>query len=68
MIKALRIVEIMWLVIAAVSAFELIARWNLDRDKALIFGAFLILSIFMFFFRKRNRQKYEKRRKEQGDQ
>jgi uncharacterized membrane protein YozB (DUF420 family) len=68
MIKALRIVEIMWLVIAAVSAFELIDRWNLDRDKALIFGAFLILSIFMFFFRKRNRQKYEKRRKEQGNQ
>jgi uncharacterized membrane protein YfcA len=65
MIRALRIVEIMWLVIAAVSAFELVARWNADRDKALIFGAFLILSIFMFFFRKRNRMKYEQRRKEQ---
>lgn len=67
MIKALRIVEIMWLVIAAVSAFELVARWNADRDKALIFGAFLILSVFMFFFRKRNRLKYEKRNREQDN-
>jgi uncharacterized membrane protein YozB (DUF420 family) len=65
--KALRIVEIMWLIIAAVSLFEIIARWNVDRDKALIFGAFLILSVFMYFFRRRNRMKYEQRRKEQGE-
>ena len=51
--KMLRIVEVMWAVIAAVSAYETYRLWNVDQQKALIFLAFLALAIFMFFFRRR---------------
>ncbi len=57
--KMLRIVEIMWAVIAAVSAFEAYRLWGVEQQKALIFLAFLALAIFMFFFRRRTRKRYE---------
>lgn len=62
MSKLVRIVEIMWLVIAAVSTFEIFARWNTARNESYLFMAFLALSIFMFYFRRRTRLNYEKRR------
>lgn len=57
----LRIVEVMWAVIAAVSAYETINLWNIDRQKAYMFIAFLALAIFMFFFRRRTRIRYQQR-------
>ena len=67
MSKMVRIVEIMWLVIAAVSAFEVFARWNSSRDEAYMFAAFLALSIFMFYFRRRSRLRYESRAKDDAE-
>ena len=66
--KMLRIVEVMWAVIAAVSAFEVYRLWNTDQQKALIFLAFLALAVFMFFFRRRTRMRYEQRKSENLDQ
>jgi hypothetical protein len=63
----LRIVEIMWSVIAAVSAYELFNLWNVDRQKAYMFGAFMVLAVFMFFFRRRTRIRYQQRQ-EQNNQ
>ena len=62
-----RIVEIMWLVIAAVSTFEIFVRWNTARDEAYMFMAFLALSIFMFYFRRRTRLRYESRAKNDAE-
>ncbi len=64
MTKMVRIVEVMWAVIAAVSAYEVYAQWNIDRQRAYMFLAFLALAIFMFFFRRRYRIRYEQRAKE----
>lgn len=66
--KMLRIVEVMWAIIAAVSAFEAYRLWNLDQQKALIFLAFLALAVFMFFFRRRTRMRYEQRKAENQNQ
>ncbi len=64
MTKMVRIVEVMWAVIAAVSAYEVYAQWGVDRQRAYMFLAFLALAIFMFFFRRRYRIRYEQRAKE----
>lgn len=60
----LRIVEVMWAVIAAISAYEIINLWGIDRQKAYMFMAFLALAIFMFFFRRRTRIRYQKRQEQ----
>lgn len=57
----------MWLAIAAVSLVEIVMRWQTDRNKALIFVAFLAVAIFMFLFRRKSRQKLEKRMREKND-
>ena len=67
MSKMVRIVEIMWLVIAAVSAYEIFARWNTERQNAYMFLAFLVLSVFMFYFRRRSRLRYEAKHKTDAD-
>jgi len=64
--KMLRVVEVMWAVIAAVSAYEAFRLWNIERQKSLIFIAFLALAIFMFFFRRRTRMRYENKHKNNG--
>ncbi len=57
----LRIVEWMWLVISAVSLFEVVFQWSVDRSRAYLFIAFSVIGLGMFFFRKRQRQKMEDR-------
>ena len=63
----LRVVEVMWAVIAAVSAYESINLWNVDRQKAYMFLAFLALAIFMFFFRRRTRIRYQQRQEQNNN-
>jgi transposase len=64
--KMIRIVEVMWAVIAAVSAYEVYAQWTPNRQRAYMFLAFMALAIFMFFFRRRYRMRYEQRRREES--
>ncbi len=63
--KLFRIFEIVYLAIAAISIFEVIANWNIDRTRAYIFVAFAVISIFMFFFRRHYRKKFSQRKKQQ---
>ncbi|MCH8554030.1 MAG: hypothetical protein LAT76_02670 [Schleiferiaceae bacterium] len=53
----LRVVEIMWLVIAAMSIVEVIKNWGGDQTRVLIFAAFFVMAVFMFFFRVKSRRK-----------
>ncbi len=55
-----KIFEIGYLIVAVIFAYETIARWNTEREKAYIFIAMCGLAIFMFFFRRRMRIKREK--------
>jgi L-asparagine transporter-like permease len=66
MYRFLRIVEIMWLAIAAVSLVECIFLFNANRNKSLMFGAFFLIAVGMFFFRRHNRKKMEAKRAAQN--
>lgn len=68
MTRAVRIVEIMWIAIAAISIVEIYANWGDNRNRAYMFAGFCALSIFMFYFRRRMRLRYEKRMRDNQDQ
>jgi membrane protein implicated in regulation of membrane protease activity len=60
----LRVVEIAWIVMAILSAFEVISLWDKPGNTKWYFLAFVFFAIFMFFFRRRYRLRYEKRQQE----
>lgn len=62
--KALRVVEIAWLAVAAISIFEIIDLWNFDDQKFWMFVGALVVAVFMFFFRRKQRLKFEARQDE----
>ena len=68
MTRAVRIVEIMWIAIAAVSIVEIYANWGENQGRSYMFAGFFALAVFMFFFRRRMRIRYEKRMKDNQDQ
>lgn len=59
--KLLKLFQYAYLVIAALFVYEAITKWNTDRNRAYIGLLFSALAIFMFFFRKRFRKKFEDR-------
>ena len=59
MTKYFKFFEIAYLVIAIVFAVETVLRWNSDRPKAYIFLFFSVLAVFMYFFRKKYRKRFE---------
>ena len=60
MVKYFKFFEVAYLVIAIVFIVETFLKWNSDRNKAYIFLAFSLMAIFMYFFRKKYRKKFEK--------
>jgi positive regulator of sigma E activity len=63
--KFFRIFEIVYLVIAVISIYEVVTNWNIDRNKAYIFVAFAVVSVFMFFFRRYYRKKFNRRKNQE---
>ncbi len=59
MAKYFKFFEYAYLVIAIVFIVETILKWNSEPQKAYIFLAFSALAIFMYFFRKKYRKKFE---------
>lgn len=59
MTKYFKFFEIAYLIIAIVFAVETVLRWNSDRPKAYIFLFFSVLAVFMYFFRKKYRKRFE---------
>ena len=56
--RALRIVEVMWLGVAAVSAVEVYFAWEQSNmTRSIQFSLFLGAAIFMYFLRRRSRIK-----------
>ena len=49
--KAYRISEILYVVIAIISVKEAIALWTVRPEKAYLFLGFAALAVFMYFFR-----------------
>lgn len=66
MLKMMRIVEIMWLVVAAVCLYEVIIGINGPyTDKYFIMVGGLFVGVFMYFFRRNSRRRIEARRNQQ---
>ena len=61
--KIWKIFEYGYLIIAIVFVVETVLNWNSDREKAYMLLFFSVLAIFMYFFRKRFRNKVENRNK-----
>lgn len=61
--KYFKFFEIAYLIIAIVFIVETFLRWNSDRNKAYIFMAFAVMAVFMYFFRKKYRKKFENHEK-----
>ncbi|UJH89834.1 hypothetical protein LZ575_12555 [Antarcticibacterium sp. 1MA-6-2] len=61
MMKFFKYFEYAYLFIAALSLFEAIRIWNTERNRAYIFAFFVVVAIFMFFFKRRFRRKIEER-------
>ncbi|SHG63699.1 hypothetical protein [Winogradskyella jejuensis] len=61
MIKALKIFQYAYIIFAVLFAWDAISNWSLDRSRSYISLLFAALAVFMFFFRKRFRKKFEDR-------
>lgn len=56
--RTLRIVEILWLGVAAVCVVEIYLAWEKSNwNRTLQFSLFLVVAIFMYFLRRRTRLK-----------
>ena len=54
-----KIIEFAYLVIAVVFAVETVLNWNSNPQKSYIYLAFSVLAVFMYFFKRRFRKKFE---------
>ena len=59
MIKALKIFQYAYIIFAVLFAWDAITNWLIDRNRSYISILFAALAVFMFFFRKRFRKKFE---------
>ncbi len=57
----LRIVELGWLTVAAISLYEILMHWDVHHTRFYIFIATFTAGLFMFFFRRKRRLNYQKR-------
>ncbi|QED38200.1 hypothetical protein FK178_10940 [Antarcticibacterium arcticum] len=53
--------EYAYLVMAAFFLFETIRIWNEERNRAYLFIFFVIVAVFMYFFKRRFRKNLENR-------
>jgi positive regulator of sigma E activity len=59
MTKYFKFFEVAYLVIAIVFVVETFLNWNTQREKAYLYLVFSLLAIFMYFFRRKYRKKFE---------
>ncbi|KPM32663.1 Hypothetical protein I595_1089 [Croceitalea dokdonensis DOKDO 023] len=63
MVKLLRYTEYVYLVVAVLSVYKIVALWSTEPKETYIFIFFAIVSLGMFFFRRKYRKKFEARSK-----
>lgn len=55
--------EVAYLVVAVFFIYESVRIWETERSRAYVFIFLSVIAVFMFFFRRRFRKKYEDRKK-----
>ena len=58
-----RFFEYAYLIIAVFFTYEAINNWEANRERAYLFLFFVVVAIFMFFFKRNFRKKMEERSK-----
>ncbi len=61
--KVYRFFEYAYLIIAVFFTYEAINNWEDNRERAYLFLFFVVVAIFMFFFKRNFRKKMEERSK-----
>lgn len=61
MTKFWKFFEYGYLIIAVVLFVDGVSRWNSEREKAYLIIGFGALAVFMYFFKKRMRKRFEQR-------
>ncbi|WP_439152613.1 hypothetical protein [Winogradskyella sp.] len=61
--KILKFFQYAYIIFAALFLWDAISNWSIDRNRAYMSLFFAALAVFMFFFRKRFRKKFEDRNK-----
>lgn len=62
--KFYKFFEYAYLVVAAFFAYQAYESWGNERGRAIMFIAFVVVAIFMFFFKRRFRKKIEQHKKQ----
>ncbi|MAP80017.1 MAG: hypothetical protein CL526_02900 [Aequorivita sp.] len=60
--KLYRLFEYLYLVAAAFFAYETVVHWNTARNQAYLYLFFVVIAIFMFFFKRSFRKKMNNRK------
>ena len=68
MIKYFKIFEIIYLIIAVVFLAESYMNWSANPKNAYMYLAFAVLAVFMYFFRKKSRKRYEEQKRNTPDE
>lgn len=58
--KIYRLFEYAYIIMAIFSIYLVITNWETDRGQSYLFSFFGVLAIFMYFFKRRFRKKFEK--------
>ncbi|AXG68294.1 hypothetical protein KORDIASMS9_00487 [Kordia sp. SMS9] len=66
--KVLSYTKYIYLLVAALSIFKVIAVWQADGTVDYLFVAFTVVSLFMFFFRRHYEKKFQDYKKDNNDQ
>ena len=61
--KLLKFFQYAYIAFAILFLYEAIISWNSDRNRSYMSLFFVALAVFMFFFRKRFRKKFEEQRR-----
>lgn len=64
MIKFLKYTEYLYLAVAVISIYKIVTLWVVDPKETYIFIFFAVVSIAMFLFRRKYRQRFEQRKKD----
>lgn len=60
--KVLQFFQYVYLVFVVIFSYDAFTKWNTDRNAAYISLFLAALSLFIFFFRKRMRNRFENRK------
>lgn len=58
--RALKVVELAWIMVAVLSVYKSVGLWGTDDPWRFYFLGFTVLAIFMFYLRRRQRLRYLK--------